>query len=147
MFKCSNEEAIAALKADGSVVTWGDSKYGGNSIEVQAQLAADVQHIYSVEKAFSALKADSSVIAWGNNGDQANAVLEPLSKLQEDGEVQAIACAKYATAALKADGSVATWGYKKWGGDCSNVQDQLVDVRSIYSIPGTFAAFKAQKFF
>jgi flagellin len=42
-----NTNAFAALKADGSVVTWGDSTYGGNSSAVAAQLSSGVQSLAS----------------------------------------------------------------------------------------------------
>ena len=38
----SAEAAFAAVKRDGSVVTWGDQRSGGNSEAVREQLAADV---------------------------------------------------------------------------------------------------------
>ncbi|MFM6323029.1 MAG: beta strand repeat-containing protein, partial [Microcystis panniformis] len=37
-----NNYAFAALKSDGSVVTWGDSGYGGNSSSVSSQLTSGV---------------------------------------------------------------------------------------------------------
>jgi flagellin len=43
----STGSALAALKADGSVVTWGDSTYGGNSSAVAAQLSSGVQSLAS----------------------------------------------------------------------------------------------------
>ena len=57
----SNENAIAAIKADSSVVTWGQKDWGGDSSKVQAQLAPDVQHIYSHNPAFIARKADGAL--------------------------------------------------------------------------------------
>ena len=36
-----SERAFAAFKGDGSVVTWGDADFGGNSTEVRELLAAD----------------------------------------------------------------------------------------------------------
>jgi len=60
--------AFAALKVDGSVFTWGDRFSGGDSLQVQAKLASDVQSIYSTRSAFAALKADGSVVAWGDGG-------------------------------------------------------------------------------
>ena len=42
-----NDYAFAALKADGSVVTWGNSSYGGNSSAVAAQLSSGVQSLAS----------------------------------------------------------------------------------------------------
>ena len=105
-----NDNAIAALKADGSVVTWGCSTDGGDGSTVKEQLAADVQSIHSANDGFAALKADGSMVAWGNAKDQAKAVSEPLTKLQESGVVTSITRNDNAIAALKADGSVVAWG-------------------------------------
>ena len=102
----SNERAIAALKADGSVVTWGDSSHGGDCSKVHEQLTTDVQSIYSTNRAFAALKADGSVVAWGNKVPPA--VEKCLAKQKADGTVLSTTCNDYAITALKADGSVVT---------------------------------------
>ena len=49
--------AFAALKNDGTVVTWGEPGYGGDSSDVAEDLT-DVQTISSTESAFAALKSD-----------------------------------------------------------------------------------------
>ena len=48
----------------------------------------------------------------------------------------------YAFAALKKDGTVECWGDEESGGDCSEVQQQLVDVEKIYATTDAFAALK-----
>ena len=53
----SAQEAFALVKADGSVITWGNANGGGNSSAVQPQLK-DVRSISSTCSAFAALKAD-----------------------------------------------------------------------------------------
>ena len=62
---------VAALKAGGSVVTWGNRHRGGDSTNVQQQLV-DVQHIYATNHAFAALKAGQSRLCssegWGQRG-------------------------------------------------------------------------------
>ncbi|MGY3945715.1 hypothetical protein, partial [Aeromonas tecta] len=60
-------DAFAALKQDGSVVTWGSTGSGGDSSAVQAQLT-NVKAIYNAQGAFAALKQDGSVVSWGNAG-------------------------------------------------------------------------------
>ncbi|MBJ7901598.1 MAG: hypothetical protein GC158_17155 [Cyanobacteria bacterium RI_101] len=62
-----NVFAFAALKSDGSVVTWGGSGYGGNSSSVSSQLASGVTQIFSTSGAFAALKSDGSVVTWGGS--------------------------------------------------------------------------------
>ncbi|AOM41930.1 hypothetical protein [Xenorhabdus hominickii] len=59
--------AYAALKIDGTVVTWGDAEYGGDCSAVQGDLK-NVRAIYATGKAFVALTADKKVVIWGNPG-------------------------------------------------------------------------------
>ena len=60
-----NWYAFAVLKSDGSVVTWGQSVYGGDSSAVAARLSSNVSAVYSNQYAFAALKNDGSVVTWG----------------------------------------------------------------------------------
>ena len=102
-----NYNAIAVLKSDGSVVTWGDSSGGGDSTTVASKLSSKVIQIFSNRGAFSALKSDGSVVTWGNKlfgGDSSN-VSESLSQ-----NVTKISSSLAAFAAVKSDGSVITWG-------------------------------------
>ena len=62
---CSTEYAFATILADGSVVTWGDSLYGGDSSKVQGQLR-NVQQICRTEFAFAGILADGNVVTWGH---------------------------------------------------------------------------------
>ena len=70
----STSEAFAALRADGSVVSWGGS--GGDSSAVAVQLngtdnSKDVTRIFSNDWAFAALRADGSVVTWGYSDSSA----------------------------------------------------------------------------
>jgi hypothetical protein len=132
----STETAFAALKTDGSVVTWGISEQGGNSSLVASQLTADVSCVYSTYNAFAALKTDGSVVTWGFSEEGGNSSLV-ASQLTN---VTAIYSTGYAFAALKSDGSVVTWG--GYGGNSSDVQSQLTNVTAIYSNNQAFAALK-----
>ena len=60
-----NYYAFAAVKADGSVVTWGDADSGGDSRAVAAQLSGGVHIVVGNFEAFAALKVDGSVVTWG----------------------------------------------------------------------------------
>ena len=62
----ATDSAFAALKDDGTVVTWGSSSNGGDSSGVAAQLT-DVVSIANTSEAFTALKADGTVVSWGNS--------------------------------------------------------------------------------
>ena len=61
----STDDAFAALKSDGSVVTWGSSAYGGDSSSVSTALGSGVIEIFSTQRAFAALKSES-VVTWGH---------------------------------------------------------------------------------
>ena len=65
-FSQTNEFAFAALKFNGSVVTWGYTLYGGSpSSAVLANLTSGVKRIFSTDYAFAALKNNGSVVTWG----------------------------------------------------------------------------------
>ncbi len=138
-----NSNAFAALKNDGSVITWGYSDYGGNSSSVVNNLRSEVTAVYSNLVAFAALKNDGSVITWGDslNGGDSSSVAASLSS-----EVTAVYSTGYAFAALKNDGSVITWGNSNVGGDSSSVVASLspgdTSITSIYSNVNAFAALK-----
>ncbi|MGJ0623279.1 hypothetical protein [Xenorhabdus bovienii] len=63
--------ACAALRSDGTVVTWGRPEYGGDSSDVSSQLTK-VRAIYSTGAAFVALTVDKRVVTWGNSGGGGN---------------------------------------------------------------------------
>ena len=175
----SNGDAYAALKTDGSVVTWGSSEWGGestvatwNSVDgkydyssMASELTKGIKDIISNEGAFAALKVDGSVVSWGKapyGGGLSVATAcadvgrEPLSgtRFYEDGwpsydafkfcemypkgctpfgiscihssveyrlteGVKEIFSNRYSFAALKTDGSVVTWGDAAYGGASS----------------------------
>ena len=63
----SNTVAFAALKSDGSVVTWGGNEVsdfwgGGDSSSVSSSLSSGVVEIFSTSHSFAALKSDGSVV-------------------------------------------------------------------------------------
>ena len=66
----ANDCAFAAILADGSVVTWGETvglfgeELGGDSSAVRDQLKG-VQQIQATSWAFAAILADGSVVTWG----------------------------------------------------------------------------------
>jgi hypothetical protein len=136
-----NIGAFAALKADGSVVSWGYGGTGGDNSAVASQLSSGVRQIFSAGTAFAALKTDGSIVSWGNGdgGGNSSAVASQLSS-----GVNQIFSSYGAFAALKADGSVVSWGNAGGGGDSSAVTSQLsAGVRQIVSTANAFAALKS----
>jgi hypothetical protein len=156
MGEFANMGAFAAIKSNGSVVTWGLSSAGGDSRAVDSKLngTVDVVQIFSNNGAFAALRADGSVVTWGDSysGGDSSAVASKL-----DGTVRVMqvfsnfsdymdGVAYGAFAALRVDGSVVTWGFSDDGGDSSAVASKLdgtVDVVQIFSNRVAFAALRA----
>ncbi len=65
MGEFANWAAFAALREDGSVVTWGNGPTGGDSSEVVGKLYG-IKKIYSNSQAFAALTRDGHVVTWGH---------------------------------------------------------------------------------
>ena len=57
-----NDGAYAALKADGSITTWGSSSSGGTGGPTDAGYVS----VASNRSSFAAMKADGSITAWGS---------------------------------------------------------------------------------
>ena len=124
----SNGAAFAALKNDGSVVTWGSTYFGGNSSNASGDLSSGVVDIvgtipsYWNKGAFAARKSDGSVVVWGDKSYGGVLVTSYLDKITAQrvyktmdtsllsGGVSKIVATRNAFAALKQDGSVVTWG-------------------------------------
>ena len=53
------------MLGDGSVVTWGDASFGGDSSAVRDQLKT-VQQSQTTDGAFAAMLGDGSVVTWGD---------------------------------------------------------------------------------
>lgn len=139
-----NDFAFAAIKADGTVVTWGNSDNGGDSSAVAADLT-NVQSISSSTAAFAALKADGSVVTWGSSssgGDSSSVA----SALDGSNPVTTLYSTATAFAAIRADGSVIAWGGTTTGGDISSVAASLNGAVDVASISATQSAFAARLF-
>ena len=130
--------AFAAIRHDGTVVTWGDEQFGGDSSQVQEQLNR-VQQIQASSGAFAAIRDGGSVVTWGyaTLGGDSSRVQEQLTRVTH---IQANAGA---FAAIRDDGSVVSWGDPDYVCDISQVQDQLQQVKQIRaSREGGFAAIR-----
>ena len=113
--------AFAAIRFDGSVVTWGHARSGGRSAHVQDHLT-EVRSCLSTEHGFLAM-CDSSIVCWGDRGSN--------EKLEARKKVKQIQASDDALAAILDDGSVQCWP--------SNVaapHDQLQNVQHIAACPG-----------
>ena len=102
----STEEAFAALKSDGSVVTWGRDYQGGDSSNFSSQLSSGVIKIVSIDRMFAALKSDGSVVVWGNINSTNNTAISTLL----NSNVVDLYAGKVSIAAHRSDNSVVTFG-------------------------------------
>ncbi|MFD1826108.1 Ig-like domain repeat protein [Mumia zhuanghuii] len=95
----------AAVKSDGTVVTWGNLASGG-ALAVPAGLTG-VKKVAAGDSHTYALKSDGTVVAWGlNNVGQ----LDLPAELTIPGNVKSIASRRLGGLALLADGTVRQWG-------------------------------------
>ncbi len=90
-----------ALKADGTVLGWGDDSYGQN--EAPAGLSKVVTVAAGLDHNL-ALNADGTVLGWGDNSDGQTNIPAGLNN------VMAIAAGAAHSLALKNDGTVVGWG-------------------------------------
>ena len=121
----ANEAAFAALLTDGSVVTWGQGSYGGDSSYVASALdgtddAKDITSIVASGNGFAALRADGSVVSWGSGllEDDMDGI---QSTLDGDVDVVKIIANDGAFAAIDADNNVYGWGNLEYGGNTNGV--------------------------
>lgn len=94
----STRYAFAAVKEDGSVVTWGSSQAGGDSSEIDGLQNGKVQTIAPSRHAFAALLNDGSIVCWGQEKSLPSNP-ETTDRLSKGGFTD-IASNRYAFAAL-----------------------------------------------
>lgn len=96
----STSQAFAALRRDGTVVTWG-SERGGDSNEVQTHLHG-VMQIAATRYGFAALRADGRLVTWGH--------FIRGRMMQDVTDVLDVSGSFDRFAAMQRDGTVMTWG-------------------------------------
>ena len=144
----SNGYAFAALKLDGSVISWNDDgKRGG----VAPAGLTGVSQIFSSDKSFAALKNDGTVVCWGSffyQGKDGN--IELFNMLEPSGlsGVIEIVSTLDAYTALKSDGTVVSWGAYFEDGKKDDyfkmvAPTGLTGVSEIFSNESAFAALKS----
>ena len=143
----STRYAYAALKEDGSLVTWGLQKAGGDSSSVRNRLNKGVSSVASTRYAFAALLKDGSIVCWGDK--DARMMDKRIKKSLKKKEFVSIASSRYGFAALARDGSVVSWGStgsssnNKYPVNTSDVDQQLESgVVEVFSTGYSFAALK-----
>jgi hypothetical protein len=127
-----NTGAFAAIRGDGSVVTWGDTSMGGN-VTIPTPSLSGVTQIFSNGFAFAALKGDGTVVCWG---DPRYGGTTPAGL----GGVTQIFSTAAAFAALKSDGTAVSWGDYYFGGTAPAGLGGVTQITSNYS---AFTALKS----
>ena len=133
-----NEAAFAALRANGTIVTWGDSAYGGAGA-AGVPTGAGYVHIAQTARAFAAVRYDGSIQAWGD------AAYGGTGAPSGTGYTRLFSNAS-AFAAMKADGSITVWGKAASGGfypPSSTASPTGTGYTQIFSRANAFAAMKA----
>ena len=114
---------VAAFRANGSLVTWGDADPGGVSRAVAQLMTACVIQVFG-PNCFRGLQGERQSVTWGNadlGGDpSAVAPLLMVGVIQVCGTFRAFA-------AIMENGSVVTWGSANLGGDSSAVAPLLTE--------------------
>ncbi|HPS00534.1 MAG TPA: SUMF1/EgtB/PvdO family nonheme iron enzyme, partial [Candidatus Sumerlaeota bacterium] len=97
----------AALKVDGSIVTWGYNQFGQCNVPSPNR---DFVAVAAVDYQTLGLKSDGSIVVWGyNNSGGQSAVPAP------NRDYVAISAVRGHSLALKSDGSVVAWGINTSG--------------------------------
>lgn len=112
----------AALKSDGSAVTWGPrtSYYVNNGI-ISDSILTDVADVTCGDNTCVAMRTNGTVVAWGGNWDISGVNLTNVIYAQ---------CGSSVCVALKSDSTAVAWGDADYGGDASSV-----DMTNIASAP------------
>ena len=145
-----NKAAFAAIRSDGSVVTWGSAGSGGSSTGVDFDGPNNnltVKQIFSTCSAFAAVRSDGSVVTWGDATAGGNSSAVDFDGPGNNLSVTRIVSTGFAFAAVRSDGSVVTWGRADSGGNSAGVDfngpsDNLT-VTDIVSTNGAFAALRS----
>ena len=96
-----------ALKANGTVVAWGDNSQGQTEVPDELTVPGTVVDIAAGTYHSLALKSDGTVVAWGFNSKGQADVPDELTV---PGTVVGIAAGYQHSLALKSDGTVEAWG-------------------------------------
>ncbi len=134
----AGNRAFAALKDDGSVISWGAADTGGNQDRVAEQLRGGVVEVFGAELGFMALKEDGSVVAWGDPRYGDGSVSDEMQERIAQGIVD-VRSNRSGFALLTSEGAVATVGFGNQF-DLDNLQS---DVVALYANRLSFAALKA----
>ena len=143
----NTKSAFVARFSDGSVLTWGHPRFGGNNSNVQTELKqGSVGYIVSTDYAFTAVMNDKrSIVTWGG----ANMLGTPISlndsirKQVSMYGIYKIHSTSSAFVAILENGDLVTWGDVHHGGLIPATQEAQLQVGVEY-IVSNYGAFVAK---
>jgi len=127
-----------AVKGDGKAVVWGSHDHPDEVENFRTLLQPGVKEACVNAIDWALILRDGSLAVWPRAGA---GLLQGLTGLHEEGVV-ALKASLRAFAALKEDGTAFAWGTKEFGGDTSEVHNQLTDVTELHSCTDAFAAVR-----
>jgi hypothetical protein len=138
-------QTFAVFKSGGSLLTWGNQTYGGNSDDsvcTGGSVSSGIVSLSSSNRAYSAVKDNGSVVSWGDPAFGGNQVIENGASVAASltSGVVSVHGSYNAFAALKDDNTVITWGSASSGGDSTGVT--LTNVESLIGLRTSFAVIK-----
>lgn len=133
----ATEKAFAALREDGTVISWGNSDYGGNFSSKSDKLVS-VRDIKASERAFIALKTDGSIVVWGAANFGASIPSNISSNLKSG--VEEIWASARGFAARKGNGQLYSWGNVLFNSNENNKYVELTQIKSVYTNTHCFSS-------
>jgi hypothetical protein len=131
--------AFAAIKVDGSVLSWGSRYAGAHAGANYLAALTGTRMVVANRDAFAVLLSDGRVATWGDahSGGDSSAVTNRLQ------DVYHLTAARSCFVAFKRDTSAVAWGYAKFGGDPSSVAAALSS--GVVYVAHTYMAMVAVK--
>ena len=130
----SNDDAFAALTANGNINCWGDPNSGGNTTTVDSYLH-DVVSVLVGPSSFAAIRDDGKVVNWGSaDGVGNSATVDHLLQ-----NVTSLVSITDAFAAQTSSGDIVVWGDKR----CQADANTLAEAKDSIQIVGTKCSFAA----
>jgi hypothetical protein len=131
--------AFAAIKVDGSVLSWGSRYAGAQAGANDLAALTGARMVVANRDAFAVLLSDGRVATWGDahSGGDSSAVTNQLH------DVYHLTAARSCFVAFKRDTSAVAWGYAKFGGDASSVAAALSS--GVVYVAHTYMAMAAVK--
>ncbi|WCE32291.1 hypothetical protein [Vibrio sp. SCSIO 43137] len=129
----------AALKDDGSVVTWGDSRFS-QTLEEDKSLPK-IKQLYPSHNAMAAVDINGNAVAWGDE-DKGGDINHNNANVPVINVTDIVASPIFSRAyAAVSNGKVVAWGDVNYGGSEPTAElERLKEIKQIYTTDNTFVA-------